>query len=93
MLADLEEVGRERTGQPVGLGRDPVAEDLPASATRDLNRLLERAGILAATATTPTQIGGREVEVKTYNFVGTAANGIPATLDFLTEPEEAVVAA
>jgi len=72
---------------------DPVAEDLPASATRDLNRLLERAGILAATATTPTQIGGREVEVKTYNFVGTAANGIPATLDFLTEPEEAVVAA
>jgi hypothetical protein len=77
-------------GAPVA---DPTTEDLPASATRDLNRLLERVGMLAATAATPTQIGGREVEVKTYNFVGTAPDGIPTTLGFLTEPELAVVAA
>ena len=94
LQAGLYEFTREMPSLASGAAvADPVTEDLAASATRDLNRLLERAGMLAATAATPTQIAGREVEVKTYNFVGTAPDGIPGTLDFLTEPEEAVVAA
>jgi KAP family P-loop domain len=72
---------------------DPTEDELPAGAVRDLYRLLERAGMLVPTATTPTQIGGRELETKTYTFVGTASGGIPTSLDFLTEPELAVVAA
>jgi hypothetical protein len=78
----------------VGMRVDDNEEDtLTAAAARDYRTLLHRLGALTIIESSDTVIRGRTITLNVYGFTGSVSEEIPTTLGFLSESEEALVAA